>query len=953
MGDFLYFMLQSSLLILLVYVTGKAGQKSLSARARYGLWLLPLVRLLLPFFLVPVSWPGSWSIPHPYTVLQETIGRGPESAAGLSETDAGLPEEDSGQQSIGQSIADNMLRLVSGQSGPVGIDMTGAASGSEAGSAMAGSEAGSAMTGSKAAGAAAGSTAVSAASGNENYGVEGAQTAPQDAMAAVGDAGQSPAAQYAVQNGAAAAQSLIPLLLILWAAGCLFTGSVLIVQNVRFFKNVRRGAVRVEVPDARGPQVFYRKNLESPCLAGLFHPRIYVNDKSLYSPETLKMVILHERMHARQKEPVWNFFRNLLCVIYWFHPFVWLGALASRRDAELACDEGVILDMDKAERRRYGMVLLELASEKRMGILQPATAINGGKKEIAARIRTIAKRRKTRKGVFAAVLVLLLAVGTVGCTRVETSGNESMSGGQADGASGDDGRAWADGASGENDPAQEDALETQQESGESADTRQDDAGREEKIVKREALFSEATVLGVDGPQLDYVDDEIVIFHEYFGLVIYQYADRDGDEGEGIPADDSFVPGIIDTMDLSSIGCSATQGDYAAAVRVSKDGKQVYIHAMSSQDFYRYDRIGQELYQCSMDLWPAEESLYELPESPEGSTYFNIYDMKDWEIGKVTIKKWILGQEEDAAVWTEKSSGYMRALRERFDEDEAGLVVDEGWNGGYRFDPETAEDLGKEEGRWYKLVCQVDEGGNKVDNPYEQTAWFVSVDGKAYLSVRRFDELICSWEDMLIYSYDDTVYVTKNDVIDPFFSLKKGKDRVSFHAQDNVLCISNETAGTMTFYDEELQVIREYRDVRLADFSENRYCVLDLNTGLYGYLNGFGVEAIPFQYSVAQGFHNGYAVVLAGAEAEVYYEEKTVKMFNHVGGCWGVIDTAGNYVIEPSEEFSNSFDREDLAGLTQPDLVDGPVTFSPVDERGHVKFIVREDGRVLMEGWIAQ
>lgn len=970
MGDFFYFMLQSSLLILLVCVIGKAGQKSLSARARYSLWLIVLVRLLVPFFLIPVSWPGSWSIPHPYTVLQEALGGQQERSGGSSLY--GMDVLSAGTFNEANAVAKAGAAVSNGANAADRADTADDAGTMQPGNA--------AMAGENGQDGAAQST-----------GREGAAFA-QKADAAGDAAAEAAAAQNA---GAWPAESAVsdliperaghfliavkppvPLLAALWLIGCMVTGSVLVVQNVRFFRNVRQNAVRVKAAEegtsgtgkhGRELPVFYREDLESPCLAGLIRPGIYVNDKALQSPETLRMVVLHERMHDRQKEPVWNFFRNLMCVVYWFQPFVWIGALVSRRDAELACDEGVIENMNKEERKQYGMILLELAGVKKTGILEPTTAINGGKKEIAVRIRTIAKRQKTKKGVLAAVLAVLLAVGIMGCTRAEISGSGDMPNAGPKDSTAREQEAMTAGSSeaaqeamtaGGGETIQEDAAKEngqEREEAGSAKAQQPDAGREEKIPKKEALFSAATVLGADGLQLDYRDDEILIFHDYFGLVVFQYAEKEGakkaQKGDNTG---SFVPGIIDTMDLSSIGCSATQGDFAAGVRVSKDGKQVYLHAMNAQDCYRYDRAEQALYRCGMDLWPDEETLYESPTAPEGSTDFNIYDMKEWVVGEVKVEKRLLGPgQEDMPIWTEKSGSYMRALRERFKKDKEGLVVDEGWNGGYRFDPETAEDLGGEEGRWYKLVCQVDEGGNRVENPYEQKAWFVSVDGKKQLSVRRFDELICSWKDLLIYRYDDTVYVTKDDRIDPFFSLERGKDLLSFHAQDDVLCISDETAGTMTFYDREFQVFREYRDVRLAEFSENRYCVLDLNTGLYGYLDGFGMEVIPFEYSVAQGFHNGYAVVLTGAEAEVYYEDKTVKMFNHVGGCWGVIDMTGQYVIEPTEEYSNSFDREDLGKLKQPDLVDGPVTFSEVDEKGKVKFIVREDGRVLREGWIVK
>ena len=162
------------------------------------------------------------------------------------------------------------------------------------------------------------------------------------------------------------------------------------------------------------------------------------------------------------------------------------------------------------------------------------------------------------------------------------------------------------------------------------------------------------------------------------------------------------------------------------------------------------------------------------------------------------------------------------------------------------------------------------------------------------------------------------------------------------------------AETLTFYNEEFQKINELKQVRLEEYSEGYYCVLDLKTGLYGYLDNHGNTAIPFQYSLANGFQNGYASVLTGAEAEVYYEkeypDRKVKMFDNKGGFWGIINKKGEYVVQPEEKYSNSFDRPDLEGHTTR-YINGPVRFEDVYGEGTANFVRVDDQKVLYKVWI--
>lgn len=84
--------------------------------------------------------------------------------------------------------------------------------------------------------------------------------------------------------------------------------------------------------------------------------------------------------------------------------------------------------------------------------------------------------------------------------------------------------------------------------------------------------------------LDYASDDIVIFHGYFGLFVY----------------DLSLKQISRSLDLHPINCAATQGDTYCEVAVSADGETMHLHSISSKNMYVYSVSGNTL----------EETVYE-------------------------------------------------------------------------------------------------------------------------------------------------------------------------------------------------------------------------------------------------------------------------------------------------------------------------------------------------------
>jgi len=61
-----------------------------------------------------------------------------------------------------------------------------------------------------------------------------------------------------------------------------------------------------------------------------------------FNDESLKNILIHEKVHANQKHWIDLVMIEALCILLWFNPFVWLFQLAIKQTHELLADDGVL-----------------------------------------------------------------------------------------------------------------------------------------------------------------------------------------------------------------------------------------------------------------------------------------------------------------------------------------------------------------------------------------------------------------------------------------------------------------------------------------------------------------------------------------------------------------------------------------------------------------------------------
>ena len=232
------------------------------------------------------------------------------------------------------------------------------------------------------------------------------------------DAAQSaPADEYYTVTPTYRTVTLSEALTYVWYAGMAGVGAWFLFTNLRFARALRKARTPYRVEGCRYP-VYLVSALPSPCLFGVLRPTVYLNEKALQSPDALRFVLAHEQTHARHFDPLWSLLRGVCLTVYWFDPLVWLAAVLSREDGELACDEGTLRALGADERTAYGKALLALVPvcDKPQNPLLGATTMTSGKRGLKERITRIAENRQAKAAAVFAVVTLAALVCAVSFT---------------------------------------------------------------------------------------------------------------------------------------------------------------------------------------------------------------------------------------------------------------------------------------------------------------------------------------------------------------------------------------------------------------------------------------------------------------------------------------------------------------------------------------------------------
>lgn len=210
----------------------------------------------------------------------------------------------------------------------------------------------------------------------------------------------------------------VPVLLYLWAIGTLgytvwlLFGRVRLTTLASLCPVVPSGPVVALVRElaasvgVRGDVIVRRAPVDpsgaiTPMTWGWRRPTLLLPNDVLESwpEERLRAVLLHELAHIARRDWLTQVCLQLICALYWFNPLVWRTVAGWERDAELACDDRVLLAGMAAQ--DYAAHLLEVVRSLRA--LHPVVAQGNAhtmaapRSNVQTRLIAILEERRNRR----------------------------------------------------------------------------------------------------------------------------------------------------------------------------------------------------------------------------------------------------------------------------------------------------------------------------------------------------------------------------------------------------------------------------------------------------------------------------------------------------------------------------------------------------------------------------
>ncbi|NDW18010.1 M56 family peptidase [Dysgonomonas sp. 216] len=152
-----------------------------------------------------------------------------------------------------------------------------------------------------------------------------------------------------------------------------------------------------------------------------FFKWIFIN-KEKHEPTELEEIVLHEKVHARQYHSMDVLICEMLCVLFWWNPMVWMLRKDLRLNLEYVVDNNILLNGIDAKQYQYHLVKLSFGKNT-------AVVNNFNVSQLKKRITMMNKERTIRSGVakyifvFPAVFLLI----TANCIFTACGGSDTTS----------------------------------------------------------------------------------------------------------------------------------------------------------------------------------------------------------------------------------------------------------------------------------------------------------------------------------------------------------------------------------------------------------------------------------------------------------------------------------------------------------------------------------------------
>ncbi len=169
--------------------------------------------------------------------------------------------------------------------------------------------------------------------------------------------------------------SLPHFFLALWLLGSIAVLLIAVIQQTRFNALLRRrprgtepllralvASLAQKAGIKRLVSIVLMPAGTTPAMVGILQPKLLLpaDWSARFDENSLKHVVLHELVHVKQRDLIWNWAATAVQALHWFNPLVWFVVSRFQADRELRCDATALEILAPSERLDYGHTLLHI-----------------------------------------------------------------------------------------------------------------------------------------------------------------------------------------------------------------------------------------------------------------------------------------------------------------------------------------------------------------------------------------------------------------------------------------------------------------------------------------------------------------------------------------------------------------------------------------------------------------
>lgn len=260
------------------------------------------------------------------------------------------------------------------------------------------------------------------------------------------------------------AANLLTAAALIWLGGAVLALIIKLLQYCRFQSRLKKDCTRItdrrvtamenafcaKLHIRKSPILYESPAAYSPMTIGLWKPVIIlpkmlsidgntadshiptVNTSAPRNGYQLQLILHHELIHIARKDLLYKWIYQLLLCVHWFNPILHRIGRQISSDCELACDEAILPELTAIGKQMYGNVLLDSA-EQAITCRQSAftTTLLENKRNLKRRLDAILRYKKATRFRLAlsacafAMMLVLSACSTVWLSAADMPASES------------------------------------------------------------------------------------------------------------------------------------------------------------------------------------------------------------------------------------------------------------------------------------------------------------------------------------------------------------------------------------------------------------------------------------------------------------------------------------------------------------------------------------------------